>query len=204
MKALHVTALVVTFVLGVAAACGGGGSDGPQEESVLLKPMEGLSGGVNSFGAAAALDVAPVGDDGSLNSYRIVQCFSLAPIPAGAEILSATYRNDQRGVVGGPYGALGHVSVQWADVGGLLGGEDFDEPGMLTSLGTLSSNATEGVKSLDVTPAVQWSVTNAEPRLDVRLMFGTLHDGDLGDDYAAFYGRAQPGDVPGIVVRYRR
>lgn len=194
-----------TLLLGVVAlcvACGGGGGGGSGERTIVLKPMAGLSGGVNSFGGAVTLDVAPVGDDGSLNGYRIIQCFNLDLIPRGVEILSAVYRNEQIQVVGGPYGALQYVVARPCHAGEALDGDDYDSAYPMF-FGAFSQDARQEVKSLDLTTIVELRLGDGDTRLDLMLAFKDETDGDVSDDFAAFYGRAQDGDVPGIVVRYR-
>jgi len=184
--------------------CGGGGSDGPQVTTLVLNPLSGRSGGVDSGGGVTTTAGAPVGDDPTLKGYRIVQAFSLDEIPAGVEILSAVYQNEQGEVVGEPYATLGVVRVISADIGASLGPEDYAGPGLAVLHGTLSDGASLGVKTLDLTDFVRNQVAaGVESRLDIQLQFDDEHDSDGAFDQAVFYGPARTPEMPGIVVRYR-
>lgn len=197
-RALLACGLVVSL-----ASCGGGSSGGG-EVTVVLKPLTGLAGAVDSVGTVDTASAVVVGDDLADHGWRIVQAFSLAAIPEGAEILSAVYQNEQLEVVGAPYDTLGIVQMTSTDIGASLGGEDYAPLIFSLIYGTLSGDASLGVKTLDVTDGMRGQIdAGLTDRFDIRLSFTTEEDSDGSFDQAVLYGPARAGDVPGIVVRYR-
>lgn len=189
----------------VLVGCGGGGDDGPQEFTVVLKPVASLSGGVDSAGGLSVTPGIVLGDDPTPTTYRIVQSFSVAGIPDGSVVISAIYRNEQVEVVGEPYATLGLVRMISTDLGAALGPEDYTPPGISLLHGTLSDSAALGVRTVDISDFVQNLVTaDVTERFDIMLEFSTPDDGDGAFDQAVFYGPPRSGDLPGIVVRYRQ
>jgi len=76
---------------------------------------------------------------------------------------------------------------------------------LATGIGTLSSDASLGPRSLDVTTRVQNDLASGHPQTQYRLRFPIETDGDATSDFCDFYG-ASTADVslrPVLVVTYQ-
>ena len=138
---------------------------------------------------SAALQM-PVGDsDGDLQ-YKVFATFSLAGVPAGAVVEEAELSSVQGDVGGTPFASLGPILADQT-AAAALGGKAFGAAA-IRSLGVLSSSATEGPRTLDVTDAVRDDLRNRQSRGDrsqVRLGYATPTNGD-GDADFVFYPTA--------------
>lgn len=121
-------------------------------------------------------------------AYRQFYSFNLSGIPAGTIVSAATLRLYQASVTGSPYdGTLGSVVVDHVDYGNSLDGADYATVPLLSNIGTLSSNDSEGYKTLSVASRVQDDLSNARSRSQYRLRF-SLSDSNLNgnDDFVRF------------------
>jgi hypothetical protein len=103
------------------------------------------------------------------NESRGFCSFSLADVPAGAVVISATLRAHQgfsRGI-----GTNDPVIVDHLDDYGALGDEDFAAQALADNIGTLSATTTEGDKSLAVFSAVTTDLAGGRARSSYRIRF---------------------------------
>jgi hypothetical protein len=210
------------LLLGLVAvpACGGaagllvplideidfGGDD--DDDSVVIESDPALDGWVESDGSADAFSEPFTGDRDDVQpgvGHRQLYSFDLAEIPVGRTILSAELRIFQAVVVGNPYGELGDVVVDHVEYGPSLDGGDYAGGTLTPEVGTLSSDPTFGVKTLDVTAEVIADRAAARTRSEFRLRFGDFDSSDDGSaDYAQFVDSEGSTffDRPVLVVRY--
>jgi hypothetical protein len=133
------------------------------------------------------------------NTRRGLCSFSLAGVPAGAVIASATLRAYQESA-SSSIGTDISVIVDHLDDYGSLGADDFDAPALADNIGTLSATATVEYKSLAVTSAVAADLADGRTRSSyrIRLFSPTV----ILAAAAVFSG---PGDAnpPQLVIVYR-
>src|SRR5262249_7099359 len=134
------------------SACGGGGGGGSGVGTITFGPSTDLT--LVSDGSDGGTGLS-VGDTVSNLGLRVGLRFGLFPfLPANATILSAKLHLRQRNVAGAPYAAFTNVLVDRVDFGLSLTAADFAPVVLTPNVGTISSDATLGVKELDVTAAV--------------------------------------------------
>jgi hypothetical protein len=197
--------------LGDAEQNGGGGFG--SEQTVTLAGTDTLDGWVRSpDGNSASLGgtwviVGDIFSGGVTYTYRGFYSFDISAIPAGSSVASATLRLHQISVIGSPYSELGNVVVDHVDYGAALSGlEDFSVPALASGVGTLSTDATLGLRTLSVTARVQADVTAGRARSQFRLRFSPTEASDDGNsDFAQFAdaGYVIAAEVPQLEVRYR-
>ena len=178
----YTSALVVALgalVAGCSDANGPGAVDLP--EAVVAGGLE--HGTLRSVGANTNIAVIP-GDDANGIAYRSTLGFDLGKLPAGAKVTAATLQVDQCRVGGSPFTALGALVVDHIDL--TLGLTDAAYAGQTIDddIGTLSSDATIGLRQLDVTAQVQQDVASNRRVTAYRLRF-SQHDtnGDAISDF---------------------
>lgn len=178
--------------------CGGGGSGSNTPavtESITLNSDPDRDGRVSISGIvdfSAAVFNAYTGDRGAdvAPSYvcRQLYAFDLGDVPAGARIVRATLRLYQARVVGNPYSDRGDVIVDHVDYVGDPGLDSYDGQDLSRNIGTISTTADEGYKTLDVTAHVAWNQTAGDSWSQFRLRFWRsglmITDGE--NDYANF------------------
>jgi len=108
----------------------------------------------------------------------------------------------QTGVVGGPYAALGFISVDRADFGVALLAGDYDPPILTPDLGTLSNDPALGVRELDVTAAVIAAKKAGSLTSDLLLRFTGTNLNQIAE-YAQFERSSDSGDGPMLLLTYR-
>jgi hypothetical protein len=209
MNRLPGLVLVVSMSLLLPACGGAGGGDAPadaalpKERTTALQSVADLDGAIfGSLVSGARPDLVPqVGIHHSAFWYGYVG-FDLAGIPAG-QIVSATLEVGQTAVVGDPYGKWGPIEVHTVDGGAAL---DLADAYVANPRGTLSTDATLGVKRLDLTEIVTRARAEGWTSFLCRLRFAT-YVFQPGDDYAVFNDGADqagaPGARPALVVRTR-
>ncbi len=114
-------------------------------------------------------------------------------------------RMHQSAVIGAPYATLGSVIVDHVDIGLTLDAADFGAAALQAGVGLLSSDATVGPKSLDVTSQVLADIAAARPRSGFRLRFPVASDADAADDFAQFNDGEDSfgnGLLPFLIVSY--
>ena len=202
-----VAALVFATSL-LVTSCGGGGT--PASVSVTLGATPALTG----YGSAQG-DFFSTNEDlfiGDLISslfgeegIRGFVSFDLGPIPSGARVLSATLRLTQIAVGNPPYPSLGAILVDQTEYGPVLDpgayGRSFPSN---QGFATLSTDATLGPKSADVTVAVQLDRAELRTQSQFRLRFTVETNGNGVGDQAVF-GEADPAsnEQPVLIVTYQ-
>ena len=205
MRTPHFLFSALSMVAGVVATTGCGGGSGSSNVTVTILSTQAVDGMITDGGAVFPTFDLQVGDTITNNSKRGFLRFSHAAIPVGTTIVAATLRVHQSIVFSTPYTAFGDVFVDHIDIGALLDASDFASVAILTNFGILSSDATLGYKSLDVTGRVVADVAAARLNSDFRLhtLIFTDADGVVdsshwndGDDAFA------SGNVPQLFVTY--
>jgi hypothetical protein len=124
--------------------------------------------------------------------------FDMPALAMHGRILQATLRLYHDDDAGNPY-AQSHVVVDHMDFGATLDLDDLVLDPLAENIGTLSTNATEEYKSLDVTAAVQDDATNGRPRSQYRIRFAE----PVSDAWVAF-GYAGSSRPPQLILTYRQ
>jgi hypothetical protein len=142
------------------------------------------------------------GDSDSVSQGRARRqffSFSLAGIPGGATVTSATVSIHQRLVFGTPYVNHGDVLLEHVAYGTSLDAGDYATPVISGGAPILSFDASFGVRTLDVTARVADDVANCRPRSQFRLRFsGTESDSDGVDDICVFVDTESSATLDGI------
>jgi hypothetical protein len=207
---LRTSLLSGSFALAAAAllgGCGAGGGLFDSPEIVSNQPAT-LDGYVTSSGIVVATgpNGIAVGDNAGDDGRRGFVRFSLAGIPGGAELVSATLHMAQAAVTGVPYATLGNVRVDHMDLGPGLDAGDYGLAALDLDIGALSSNAALEVKSIDVTAQVAADRIAGRPTSDFRLRFLAMTDLDGLIDSAQFEdleNNQGSGQVPLLTVVYK-
>jgi len=194
-------AILVLAPLLAGAGCGGGGNGPAGPQTLVVYPTPTLSGYVYEGGPAygGVSTAANVGDNVVDRGIHLIRSFDLSGLPAGAQILSAVYEDEVRAVTGSPFATLGDIEATVTDVGLALDGSDYDGPAVAIVLGTLASDASLGVRTLDVTAAV---ATYAGGRLDVMLAFDDDSDDDGTVDTATLRTLSPSVERPTLTIEY--
>ena len=200
------------LVLGAATlgGCGsGGGDDGPVTVGLGSDPA--LDGWVESDGTVSTAGGGPlVGDFDAFQpnvGYRQFFSFSLAGIPAGAVVTSATLQLHQQFSVGDPFANHGVVVVDHVDYGAALDAADYGGNTLTANVGTIAPDTVNGVRTLDVTSRVQADLAAARTRSQYRVLWSVLDtDNDGVNDYVQFTDAENSinglGTVPVLLVTY--
>ena len=189
-----------------AGGCGGsGGGSEPSDTTITINSTPTVDGTVvDTVLVDTSTFALQVGDTSGNSRKRGFLRFSLASIPAGATIGSAVLRVHQSFVFGTPYASLGNVVVDHMRIGSALDLGDFETPAVV--VGTLSSDATLGHKTLDVTSSVVADLAAALANTDFRLrasLLDTDSDGVADDSqWNDAEDTAGDGNVPRLVVTY--
>ena len=189
---------VCVFAL-VIVACGGGSGDGDADDDPGAVPPPAPPAPVTlvsdwrmdcSFAVqpriASYSGLIRVGDDQLRSQLVGYLMFPLAALPAEPTIVSATLTVYQEGTSWAPYTDLGPVLVDQVDVGTGVEHGVVDYPVVHSGFGVLSTEASVGIKSLDVTPLLREAVTAGRSRLDLRLRIESPTDDDSFPDQARF------------------
>lgn len=191
---------------GLLTGCGGGGLTGGAPDVVVNAPST-LDGYVTSAGGVlttASTGVA-VGDNAGNDGRRGFLRFSLGAIPPGATITSAVLRVAQANVSGIPYPVLGSLHVDHVDIGLALDGADYAAPALSFDIGTLSTDPTLTLRSLDVTGRVLADRAALRTTSDFRLRFNLGTDGDSFEDSTHLEDLENSqgtGQAPVLVITY--
>lgn len=186
--------------------CGGSGSDGIDLTITSVATFDGFvtnTGFSDTFSASA---IAAGDTDGSfMNVSRGLVRFDRSTLPPGVTIQRAVLKMNQAAVAGAPYASLGDLVVDHVDLGAAVEATDFGGGLLTAQIGTLSTNATLGVKTVDVTDAVRADASAARPTSDFRLYFTVGTNANAADDFVTFNDAENHlgGTVPVLVVTYR-
>ncbi|HEX2779415.1 MAG TPA: hypothetical protein VHM30_07940 [Gemmatimonadaceae bacterium] len=175
------SALVIALAA-LVAGCSDAGSgaidlpEGTRGGSVLHGTVRGIGGNTNSA-------VIP-GDDAGGVTYRSTLGFDLTKLPSGATVTQATLTVTQCRVGGSPYTALGSLMVDQIDLNNGLSDAAFSGLTIAGSIGTLSSSAAIGPRTLDVTTQVKADVAAHRAVSGFRLRFSARDtNGDAVSDF---------------------
>jgi len=123
---------------------------------------------------------------GSRVVARQFYSFELTGIPSSVSMQSATLRLYQANVAGSPYGiGLGSVIVDHMDYGTSLGSVDYNAAALIANIGTLSTDASLGYKTLSVTTNVASDILSRS-RSQYRLRFSDENSINFDNDYVQF------------------
>ena len=114
--------------------------------------------------------------------------FELAGIPSTVSVRSATLRLHQANVEGSPYGTgnLGSVIVDHVNYGTSLQSADYNAISLTQNIGTLSADATQAYKTLNVATSVANDILVSRLRSQYRLRFSNENSINAQDDYVQF------------------
>jgi hypothetical protein len=130
--------------------------------------------------------VLPVGDTTGNLQYKAFASFDLPVLPAGATLAAGVLRGSQNSTVGTPY-LLGTLDAKHVNTAAIDAAAFGAAP--LANIGALSTAATTGVKSIDVTARLADDLANAAARgnrTQYRLEFPTATNSDAAADEARF------------------
>ena len=221
MSATNLKLFSILLMVLLLTACGGGsGGDDTQDEQTnqnntpveldaVLPAIEPTGPVDNSTLGNWDQTLLGVGEFGPanqfMNNWRGILTFDISSIPAGATIISAELVANQFQVNGDPYFNLGQVLVDHIEMGPTMLGaayDDFTVGGTAgLEIGTLSANANLGIKSVDITGAVERDVSAGLPRTQLRLRFQVENSGDAQIDNVFFRGPESP-DNAFLKIRY--
>jgi hypothetical protein len=200
-------ALSLSVAAGLLGGCGAGEAIFGPETFTLNAPAT-LDGYVVASGGVlenSTTNAIAVGDNGSEGRRGFVR-FTLAGLPAGADIQSSELRLAQAAVSGVPYGSLGDVRMDHVDIGVALDAGDYAAVALDFDIGAMSLTAALDVKVLDVTAKVIEDVAAARTTSDFRLRFPIADDGDAIEDSAHFEDMENhlfTNAVPVLVIQYK-
>src|SRR5258706_1038873 len=106
------------------------------------------------------------------NSTLIERGFVSFDVPStlnGKTIETATLRLFQRTIIGTPYTDLGSLVVDHLDYGNSLDGADYSASSLSASFGTLTNNAVQEWKDLNVKDMLKDDLTNSRQRSQYRI-----------------------------------
>ena len=193
----HPAQLALLTILVLAVACGGGGGGGDAEPlSITVIAAPEYDGVTSSTGFIAFRPETSGGLTGDLEAsfspgfqMRQVFAFHLGGLPAGARVVRAELHLWQERAVGAPYDKNGNVIVDHVDYIPDPGPDTYDGQNLTRDIGTLSTSASIGRRSLDVTEAVRGDLTAGRPWSQFRLRFFSpiiLPYIDHANDYVEF------------------
>ena len=182
--------------LTLAVACGEGSGPGGTTSDTLLS-MTALNGIVQNDGTVSTTATIAAGDvDAAIpgRTTRGFYSFDLSGIPAANVIRTANLRLVQFAVSGSPYATLGNVVVDHVTYGARLDAGDYGGGTVVSGFGVLSSDATTGVRLLNVFTRVNADREAGRSVSQFRLRF-SLVDGN-NDGVTDLAGFNDEDDVP--------
>lgn len=199
----------------ILVACGGGGGGGGDSTSrtIVLRSVRTLDGMVYSFGKVAFVGLVPyTGDWGAVYTpttrSRQLFAFSLEDLPPGARLTGAILQIDQIDVLGEPFAKLGDVVVDHVDYFATPGPDSYDGQNLQRRIGTLSTSAGLGVRSVDVTAQVanDWDAGRLWSQFRLRFYSELAVFVDDENDLVRFADAellgTGTGEAPALVVTY--
>ena len=131
-----------------------------------------VDGSPGCFGDINAVSSLRVGDGrGSFGGwYRSLVSFDVSSLK-GPDIASVTLFVYQSSVVGSLYATGGNIVVDLVDYGPTLDEEDWCVPATASDIGSISSNAARGFKSLNVTSSLAFVLDQGNDLLQFRFQF---------------------------------
>lgn len=204
-RASRSLALLALVPLAALGACGGGGGSGNATAQPVAVTLHGapLLDGTVTQGGATFLGEALVGDNGGAQGERACIDFELTGVPTGAHVVTATMTLVQRVVRGTPYATLGSLLLDHVVYGTVLEAGEYARTPIESAFAVLSTDATLGPRTIDVTAQVQNDLARGQSQF--RLRFSTENDLDAVIDDAEWFciGSATTlADLPTLVVVY--
>lgn len=198
--------LMLSFVLASSSlltACGGSFGGAVQAISqVAIASSPAFDGYIRSDGLVNTnLAVSAIGDTVANTYYRAHYGFSLAQIPAGAQVTGARLRLTQVGDQGLDLGArlIEHIAL-----GGVVNFADFASAPITANGGILLPTGNPNEWEIDVSQAVAFNVANGHARSDFRLRFAIPFLVNADNDFETFATgeHASAGMRPELIVTY--
>ena len=214
--------LFLVCLLGLAG-CGGGSNSGTAPTTLTLKSEADLDGFITHrftdpeiYGIGNSTTPIQVGNSTSGETKignRGFVSFNLISLPAGATIKSAILRVYQSSINGDPYSKLGNIFVDHVSYESFVHAEagdpaktKYDMAPLDSSIPAgsfLSTDATVGYKTLDVTVAVQADQATSRARAQFRLSFQIeVVVESLSSCYASFSPGESDTNQPELVIQY--
>lgn len=145
-----------------------------------------------------------VGDQPDNTFMYILVGFDISGIHS--TVVSATLRLYQLSVGGSPYTNLGNLVADHVDFGTSIDGADFTGGTLTSNIGEISTSATLGWKTMDVTTYVQRDLDRGVTSSQFRLRFTKNTDSDGDVDLSDFESAENFGGTksyPQLVVTYK-
>jgi hypothetical protein len=184
-------------------ACGGGGGGsggddpGPATVDQIVGPTPARTGTVLANNTAlVGFENMFAGDNAANVGARMFYSFPLELLPAPDEIVRVVFEDAQTGTQGTPFETLGDLLVLQTDIGPSLQGSDYAGPLFSVVLGTLSTSAAPGPRTLDLTAWTRSLLEAGADRLEFMIRFDEETDDDGAGD-AAWLRSASSADGPG-------
>lgn len=178
-------------------SCGSASSVINQFLSLALAADISDSGTVASDGFVGMGTDLAVGDNNLNGNASGFYRFNNTGVPNTATVAQATLTTYQFNVAGTPFADLGpNVDTYMVDLGGGLDATDIDAYASGTYIGVISDTAPLGVRTLDVTAAVQAAVTAGATAFDFQFRFPTATDNNNDNDFANFVDPANIAAAP--------
>jgi hypothetical protein len=198
-------ALLALTLVG-STGCGGGGDGGGQTTLTFVPSTDGTVKSDGTFEASGGTRIT-VGDNSGNIASRGILRFGIVPfVPAGAVILSAKLRLRQQDVTGTPFPQLGTIVVDHVDPGVTIDGADYNAPVLTANIGTLSSDATGGIKEIDVTAAVVADLAGPGFNANFLVRFTSPTNSNASADGVTFddsENQIGTGTPPQLVITYQ-
>jgi hypothetical protein len=195
--------LTIALLLGCLSLAGCGGGSGTSSVTIDILSTAALDGFVTSSGTVTAVGpTLAAGDEATNVAARLFVSFSLAGIPAGANITGATLILRQTSVTGTPYADLGTLVADHLDYGGTLDVGDYGLAAISAAFGVLSSTPTLELKALDVESRVEADIAALRVRSQFRARYGAPTDGGADADFVVFPSGDAAVDQPVLRVTY--
>jgi hypothetical protein len=175
--ALLVLVAAVPALTGCGGGGGGGGTEVPSLTVIAAPEYDGVtsSGGFIAFRPEISSGLTGDLEDSFSPGFEMRQFFAfhLGALPAGARVVRAVLRLSQERVEGAPYDKNGNVVVDHVDYIPDPGPDTYDGQNLTRDIGTLSTSASLGRRSLVVTEAVRADLTAGRPWSQFHVRFYT-------------------------------
>ena len=203
MQATTRTSVFLLLLSACLLACGGGGGGGggddpgPATMDQIVGPTPSRTGTVQGNNVVlVGFENMFAGDTAANVGARMFYSFPLEPLPAPNEIVRVVYEDAQTGFQGAPFETLGDLVVLQTDIGPSLQASDYEGPLFSVVLGTLSTSAAPGPRTLDLTAWTRSLLEAGADRLEFMIRFDEETDDDGAGD-AVWLRSASSADGPG-------
>ncbi len=194
--------LVLGCVAALLAACGGKKTPKIPVQGSELIGSEAIDGSVNDNTVVDINDDVVAGDSIGNSELRGFVSFDISVIPIGAQILDATLTLNQNSVTGNPFVVFGDCEIDHVTISGALDSSDFTGGSLNLNIGPISTNATLGPKTLNVTAQVALDITQNRSFTDFRVHFNGIGSNFDGNEDSARFGSSAGPNVPTLDITY--